>query len=97
MHRKGCFLQVIEGESKVVENLFTRLLKDPCHKGVKMIKDSLVNGCLFLNWTMGCADFDEPELSLVPGIRNDLSTPKVIEDLLIRLPEIANFLLKTLD
>jgi hypothetical protein len=46
---------------------------------------------------MGCADFDKPELSLIPGIRTDLSDPKVIEDIIIRLPEIADFLLEKLD
>ncbi|AUC81519.1 BLUF domain-containing protein [Lacinutrix sp. Bg11-31] len=97
MHRNGCFLQVIEGESDVVNSLFIRLLKDPRHKEVKIILDSSVDSCLFSNWAMGCADFDDPELSMMPGIRTDLSDPKVIEDLIIKLPELATFLLENLD
>jgi hypothetical protein len=97
MHRKGHFLQVIEGESENVGNLLTRLLSDPRHNKVKIILDSSVDRRLFSNWTMGCADFDKPELSLIPGIRTDLSDPQVIEDIIIRLPEIAVFLLENLD
>ena len=97
MHRKGNFLQVIEGESENVGDLLTRLLSDPRHNKVKIILDSSVDRRLFSNWTMGCADFDKPELSLIPGIRTDLSDPQVIEDIIIRLPEIAAFLLENLD
>ena len=97
MHRKGCFLQVIEGESEVVDDLFKRLLKDRRHNAVRLILDSSVDSRLFSSWAMGCADFDEPELSLIPGIHTDLSDPKVIEDLIIRLPEIATILHEILD
>ncbi|MGK0421200.1 MAG: hypothetical protein ACJAT9_000868 [Polaribacter sp.] len=46
---------------------------------------------------MGGADFNKPELSLTPGIRTDLCDPKIIKDMIFRLPEIAFFLLKKLD
>ena len=97
MHRKGSFLQVIEGESKHVDDLLTRLQRDPRHNNVKVIADSSVTKRLFENWSMGCADFDKPELSLIPGIRTDLNDPQVIEDIIVRLPEIATFLLEKLD
>jgi len=97
MHRNGYFLQVIEGESEAVDNLFKRLLRDPRHNEVKIIHDTFVNSLLFSDWAMGCADFDEPELSMLPGIRTDLSDSQVVEDLIIRLPEIAAFLLENID
>ena len=97
MHRKGTFIQVIEGNPEDVEDLFTRIQRDSRHKEVKIILDSSVDSRHFSNWAMGCADFDEPELSLIPGIRTDLSDPQVIEDIITRLPEIANFLLEKLD
>jgi hypothetical protein len=97
MHRKGNFLQVFEGESENVGDLLTRILNDPRHNKIKIIMDSCVDRRLFSNWTMGCADFDKPELSLIPGIRTDLSDPQVIEDIIIRLPEVAVFLLENLD
>jgi len=97
MHRDGYFLQIIEGEQDVIEDLFQRLNNDTRHKNIKMILDRSIESRLFSNWAMGCADFDEPELSMLPGIRTDLSNPEVIEDLIIHLPEIADFLLDKLD
>jgi len=97
MHRDGYFLQIIEGEQDVIEDLFQRLNNDTRHENIKMILDRSIESRLFSNWAMGCADFDEPELSMLPGIRTDLSNPEVIEDLIIHLPEIADFLLDKLD
>ncbi|MFT4683655.1 MAG: hypothetical protein ACI8RP_000076 [Urechidicola sp.] len=97
MHRKGNFLQVFEGESETVGDLLTRILNDPRHNKIKIMLDASVDRRLFSNWAMGCADFDKPELSLIPGIRTDLRDPKVIKDIIIHLPEIADFLLKNVD
>jgi hypothetical protein len=97
MHRKGAFLQVFEGSSEDVADLLSRILRDTRHNKIKIILDASVDRRLFSNWTMGCADFDKPELSLIPGIRTDLSDPQVIKDIIFRLPEIAFFLLKKLD
>jgi hypothetical protein len=97
MHRKGAFLQVLEGSSEDVGDLLSRILSDPRHNKIKIILDASVDRRLFSNWTMGCADFDKPELSLIPGIRTDLSDPQVIKDIIFRLPEIAFFLLKKLN
>ena len=92
MHRNGYFLQVLEGEPDSIDNLLARLLKDARHEDLKVIHDSSVDSLLFSNWAMGSADLETPELSLIPGLRNDLSNPEVIQDLVIRLPDIANFL-----
>jgi hypothetical protein len=94
MYREGVFLQVIEGESEVIDDLFTRLKRDPRHNEVKIIFDSYVDSRFFSDWAMGCADFDQPELSFIPGIRTDLSDPEVIESLINNLPEVATFFLE---
>ncbi len=97
MHKEGRFVQVIEGYPDELDDLFERLLRDPRHKDVRVILDTTVDSRLFSNWAMGCADFDEPELSMIPGIRTDLNDPQVIEELVARLPEIATFLRENLD
>ncbi len=93
MHKEGFFLQVIEGESEAVQNLFNRIIKDKRHKEIRISQDLKVTTRLFPQWSMGCADFNEPELSLLPGIRTDLNDPEVIEELISQLPEVASFLL----
>jgi hypothetical protein len=97
MHRRGAFLQVLEGSSEDVGNLLSRILSDPSHHKIKIILDASIDRRIFSNWTMGCADFNKPELSLIPGIRTDLRDPQVIKDMIFRLPEIAFFLLKKVD
>lgn len=94
MHKDGYFLQVIEGEPAAVLNLYNRILNDSRHSDVKLIKDSTVSSRLFSNWSMGCADFDEPELSMLPGIRTDLSDSEVVDEMIDRLPEVAAFLIE---
>ena len=93
MHRKSYFLQIIEGKTDVIDDLLNRLTNDTRHKEIRIITDSNVDHRLFPNWAMGCADFDDPALIFMPGIRTDLSNPEVIEELATRLPEIASFLL----
>jgi hypothetical protein len=92
MHRNGYFLQVLEGEPEAIDNLLVRLIRDTRHADLKIIHDSSVDSLLFSNWAMGSADLESPELSLIPGLRTDLSSKEVIQGLVIRRPEIANFL-----
>jgi len=92
MHRNGYFLQVLEGEPDSIDNLLARLLRDARHTDLKIIHDNSVDSLLFSDWAMGSADLESPELSLIPGLRTDLSSKEVIQGLVIRLPEIANFL-----
>lgn len=92
MHKNGTFVQVIEGEPDVVEDLFNRIKLDKRHSNIKIITDTSAASRIFPNWAMGCADFNRPELSLIPGIRTDLNNPEVIKEIISRLPEIAELL-----
>jgi len=96
MHKQGYFLQVIEGQPEAIDNLISRLEKDPRHSNIKILYKSIIFERLFQNWAMGCADFDDPALSMLPGLRTDLADSKVVEDLVNRLPEVANFLIENL-
>jgi hypothetical protein len=97
IHRKNFFLQVIEGDTEAIEDLLGRLLLDTRHIKLKIILDKFVEKRIFSNWSMGCANFNEPELSLIPGLRADLSDPEVIQELITRLPEVSSYLLQKID
>ena len=94
MHKHGYFLQIIEGQPEMIDDLLVRLRRDPRHKDLKIIHDSSVKERLFTNWAMGCANFDDAELSMLPGFRTDLTDPEVIEELITHLPEVATLLRK---
>jgi hypothetical protein len=97
MHKKGFLLQVLEGESEAIEDLLNRLLLDTRHVKLKIVLDRSTEHRLFPNWTMGFVDFHKVELKLIPELCVDLSDLKVIQELTIRLPEVASFLLKEID
>ena len=92
LHRQGHFLQVIEGDSDPAGSLFERILRDSRHKNITRISDEEVQDRLFSEWAMGCADFDDPELEFMPGVRTDLGDPEVIQNLMSNLPEMAAYL-----
>jgi len=92
LHRHGYFLQVIEGGIEPIENLLSRLRKDVRHKNIVIIYDGMVGRRVFSNWAMGVADLMSPELSLLPGICSDLSARQAVEELIVGLPAIENFL-----
>jgi hypothetical protein len=97
MHKKGFFLQVLEGELEAIEDLLSRLLLDTRHIKLNIILDRFIESRLFSNWAMGCVNFDKIEMKLVPGLCVNLSDLKVIQELTTRLPEVASFLLKEID
>ncbi|MCL5128841.1 MULTISPECIES: BLUF domain-containing protein [unclassified Algibacter] len=92
MHKEGYFLQVIEGDPIMIHDLFNRIEKDPRHMDLKILHDCTIKKRMFSNWNMGCTDFDDPELSMLPGLRTDLTNPEVIEELITNLPDVASIL-----
>ena len=92
IHRQHHFLQIIEGEPEAINDLLSRLLLDPRHSELKIIHNCAADSRLFPNWAMGCADFDDPNLSLIPGLRKDIMNPKEAADIIAHLPEVATFL-----
>ena len=92
IYRQHHFLQIIEGEPEAIKDLLARLLLDPRHSEIKIIHNCAADSRLFPNWVMDCADFDDPKLSLIPGLRKDLTDEKEIEDIVTHLPELAAFL-----
>lgn len=96
MHREGEFFQVIEGESTKVEDLLERIQNDPRHNSMEIIHDDFAEARLFPEWSMGCADFDQPELAFLPGVRGNLSNQTVSLELNAQLPEVATHLKQAL-
>ena len=91
-YKNGIFLQVIEGESEMITNLFYRIQKDKRHNNIKIISSTSINDFLFSNWSMGCIAFNEPKLSLIPGLSGELHSKENINLLVEHLPQISSFL-----
>jgi Sensors of blue-light using FAD len=58
VYEKGSFLQVLEGEPAVVDELFTRIGRDPRHAQVQMLSRQNIETRTFGDWRMGFAKVD---------------------------------------
>lgn len=78
LYAEGSFLQVLEGETAVVQGLFEKIARDPRHGGTRVLLKSLVEERTFGDWSMGfqrirsLADLPEGlSLFLQRGARDD--------------------------
>ncbi len=92
-YRDGFFIQIIEGKTEDVNNLISRIEKDTRHFNINIVSNKSVENHLFSNWSMGCTDFNDPELSYIPGINSSSDNNSIINTLIQKLPEVSAHLL----
>ena len=68
------FIQVLEGEEKVVDDLVADIKKDPRHKDFRVIERKKINVREYAEWTMGFKRVDKEELRNVPGLNKFFET-----------------------
>jgi len=69
LHHDGLFLQLIEGEPKVIESLLCKLTADRRHEGLLILVDLLqVRPRMFPDWKMGFYHLSSIEQVLGPGL-----------------------------
>jgi acylphosphatase len=66
----GTFVQILEGESDVVEETYARISQDPRHYGITRLLDSHEEERLFADWSMGFRELEGHELEQLPGFVN---------------------------
>ena len=59
MYHSGLFFQILEGETRVVEQCYARICKDSRHSGVAETMDETVDVRSFPDWLMGYVGPDE--------------------------------------
>ena len=67
LYIEGDFLQVIEGEKKIIKQLFEKINLDPRHKGVICVFDGAIKERNFKDWSMGFCALDYENLRHVSG------------------------------
>lgn len=58
----GRFLQVLEGESGAVGEVFDRIAADAQHTDVRVLRDAAINTRRFPDWSMGFEQVDDDAL-----------------------------------
>lgn len=61
---KGYFVQVLEGDKEIVENLYTKILSDSRHYDAKIITQGTKEQILFEDWNMGFCNLDSETLDI---------------------------------
>lgn len=64
-HADGIFIQVLEGGRDAVSDLFTTIVRDDRHQGVRLLAFAEIPERRFGHWTMGRVDFARVNASLL--------------------------------
>jgi len=70
----GTFIQVLEGEQAVIEDLYNKIQKDNRHHRVNCIGKKAIEQRSFPNWSMGFKSLDEENVSSVPGFSDFMNS-----------------------
>src|SRR3982751_6377232 len=75
LYRSGNFLQVLEGQETVIDDLFKVIMQDPRHHQVTLLLKRPVPSRQFEQWEMGFTNIDKIDTSALPGYTPYLNEP----------------------
>jgi hypothetical protein len=67
LYHKQNFLQVLEGNKTVIEDLFKRIVRDTRHDSVTLLVKRPIQHREYSRWEMKFTNLDELDLSKIPG------------------------------
>jgi uncharacterized membrane protein (DUF373 family) len=62
------FIQILEGEEKIIDELLDMIKKDPRHRNFRIIEKKKITTREYAEWTMGFKRIDKEDLRDVPGL-----------------------------
>lgn len=76
VYHDGNFLQVLEGEEKVVTSLFEKICQDPRHQSVMVFIKYSITERQFGEWEMGFVDVEQIGVDNIRGYSHFLDDPE---------------------
>jgi len=73
LYRDGFFIQALEGEEKVVDDLFNDIATDERHKNVLVVYKNHVTTRTFTDWSMGFNKLEDHHLEDLDGYNGMLN------------------------
>ncbi len=70
LYANGTFLQALEGDEKIVADLYSKIEKDGRHIDVKMLHRRTIETRQYAEWSMGFRRVSDAELQQVEGLRD---------------------------
>lgn len=92
LHRKGTFMQILEGPETAVDRIFSRIMNDSRHTGVLKLLRREVSERAFRDWSMGFRELSESQAreiqtaSSCPHPKEEL--PRLVEKLVSEFKRI---------
>lgn len=80
LYRDGFFIQALEGEQAVVEELYERIAADPRHKNVINVYQNVISKRVFGEWSMGFNLLDDADLQMLDGYQGQIDPEFFIEN-----------------
>ena len=74
LYYKGRFIQVLEGDEKVVRHVYDKIKQDPRHDNVMLLQEKSIAERDFSHWNMGFTHLLESELTQTPAYKNYLES-----------------------
>ncbi|MGR8932416.1 MAG: phosphate-starvation-inducible PsiE family protein [Gammaproteobacteria bacterium] len=68
------FIQVLEGEEKIIDDLVAQIKKDPRHKNFRIIERKPIAERQYSDWTMGFKRLDKDDVRDIPGLNKFFET-----------------------
>jgi uncharacterized membrane protein (DUF373 family) len=68
------FIQILEGEDKVIEELLDTIKRDPRHRDFRIVDKKKITKREYAEWTMGFKRIDKDELRDLPGLNKFFET-----------------------
>ncbi len=75
LYRNGDFMQVIEGPHKSVRELLEKILRDPRHARVRILREGPLAERQFADWTMGFKTVPDSAVRQLSGYSRFLEEP----------------------
>lgn len=70
LYANATFLQVLEGEEKIVDELYDKIQKDPRHAQMQRLHRKPIEQRQYSDWTMGFKRVSDTELRHIEGLRD---------------------------
>lgn len=75
----GTFLQVLEGDEEVVEELYRHINADPRHQRINCLGRRAITQRSFPDWSMGFKSLENEDLSMIDGYSDYLASDDAIQ------------------
>jgi hypothetical protein len=81
LYKAGLFLQVLEGETTQVRDLYTTIVNDPRHRACSVVQEGAITRRQFSDWSMGFRNLDDAEVKRLPGYTPFMENPRLFAEI----------------